>query len=183
MRQIDDPKFRAILASLGEVYSKQISPQLASLFWEALKDLPIEAVDQGARSWIKHGKNFPRPANLRDMVTQLSQAAPKALVDQRQAEEPQDHLLFFANRLFLKYAGARLGMQAELAPARNALRDLVDEFCGYIREGDELATPAAFAELLCKILKIPRSLFGRFPDDPFPQFMGRELNARYARAA
>jgi hypothetical protein len=210
MRQIDDPKFRSILASFGEVYGKPISPQLASLWWESLKDLPIELVEAGAKSWIRHGKQFPRPAQVREMVKETERATPEHSSNPRQTQEPDDHLLFFANRMFLKHLFSRNGLRSaakfspgvgpahveassEFLAARQVVRDLVEEFSGYIREGDDLATPAAFIDLFARQLNrvspiAPKvmTFFTRSATDeraavPFARSMGRELHSAYAR--
>jgi hypothetical protein len=201
MRPTDDPKFRVILASFGEVYSKQVSAPMASLFWEALKDLAIEQVEAGAKAWIKHGAHFPKPADLRKMISEREHAAPKPFLNEREAEEPQDHLLFLANRLFLKHAAARCGLgskdgiaSAESLAARKVVRELVSEFCGYIQEGDEMATPAAFVTVFAKALgkiSLLEASTVRLLDEaiaseqgqiPFAPYMGRVLHSRYNAA-
>lgn len=79
MRQIDAPRFQAVLASLAEVFTKEISAPFAALYWDALKGLFIEQLEQGAKSWIRHGKHFPKPAELLERCQEMALAAPKAL--------------------------------------------------------------------------------------------------------
>lgn len=117
--------------------------------------------------------------------------------------EQQDHLLYFANRMFLRHIGNRGGLGStghgdckasdELVKARAALRDTVNWFCGPIREGDPDATPHAFMLALIKALDavspINRAAIVEWEQmleevdahRPFPASMGRELPAEKPR--
>lgn len=124
--------------------------------------------------------------------------------------EQQDHLLYFANRMFLRHIVMRGGLGStgrfapgyglvdckaseELLKARAALRDTVAWFCGPIREGDTDATPHVFVTALIKALgRVSRidpraqSAWERMLEEPsamvpFPPSMGRELPAEAPR--
>lgn len=99
-----------------------------------------------------------------------------------------DHLEYFANRLLLQHVASRGGLGDELKPMLAAKRKLIDEFLGYVREGDELATPAEFIR---GFLSVMRRLSPATPecakrfrdamaapgmDQPFHPAMARELN-------
>ena len=207
MRGMDEPKFRTILASLAEVFTHEISAPFAALYWEALKDLAIEQIEAGAKFWIKTGKRFPKPAELR---AERFQETSRAFKPDPRMEGP-DHLLFFANRLPLTHMMARgalgstgtykagFGMvdcraSDELLAARKVVHDLVDEFSAYVRDGDELATPAQFIRLfvlaldrVSKIDPIAMNAFNRTlkqsaTEKPFVRSMARSLPAEYARS-
>ena len=191
MRAMDEPKFRTILASLAEVFTHEISAPFAALYWEALKDLAIEQIEAGAKFWIKTGKRFPKPAELR---AERFQEASRAFKPDPRMEGPE-HLLFFANRLLLTHMMARGGLGSdELLAARKVVHDLVDEFSAYVRDCDELATPAQFIRLfvlaldrVSKIDPIAMNAFNRTlkqsaTEKPFVRSMARSLPAEYARS-
>ncbi len=64
MRPYDQPRFQSTMASLAEVFAKQLSPQLVDLYWDALGKITIEQFQASAKAWIKTGKNFPKPGDL-----------------------------------------------------------------------------------------------------------------------
>lgn len=123
--------------------------------------------------------------------------------------EDQDHLLFFANRMFFKHMVNRGGLGSigtfvegygmryckssdELRSARKAVRDLVDYFSGPICDGDDMATPAEFvAQLIVALDRVSKidaktiTAWGQMvkhPDahKPFAPHMGRPLPEKYA---
>lgn len=61
----DNTEFRNRLVALGEVFDVKLSPQRQALYWEALRDLPFEAVARGIQQALKTAKFFPKPAELR----------------------------------------------------------------------------------------------------------------------
>lgn len=138
------------------------------------------------------------------------QAKARARTQQVVYRVEQDHLLYFANRMFLRHIGNRGGLGStarfipsyglvdckpseELLQARAALRSTVDWFCGPIREGDADATPHAFMSALIKALErvspINRGAIAEWEKmleivdahRPFPAHMGRELPAETPR--
>jgi hypothetical protein len=108
-------------------------------------------------------------------------------------EDPRDHLLFYANRMFLRHLVARGGLGLELWAARQFVRSLVEWWCPPIREGDQDATQdefiRQFATGLHKISPLADSTRLEWETraaDPhthaaFPPYMGRQLEARYAQ--
>lgn len=105
-----------------------------------------------------------------------------------------DHLKNYANRLLWLHISHRGGLGSsdgkaspELERILNFKRDLVSEFCGYIRDGDPMATPSAFVTWwlvgLQKISEVlPRTQIdlkrlAEEPDAqvPFAEVAGREL--------
>lgn len=65
------------MAALAEVFAKQLSPQLIDIYWEALKPLAIEQFQEAGASWIRHGKHFPKPAELAERFKEMKQAEHK----------------------------------------------------------------------------------------------------------
>ncbi len=151
MKPDDTRRFQVVMAKLGEIFAKQITPELTTLYWQALKAMPIEQIEAGADAAIAHLKFFPKPAEIRHLAEE--QATPGGGNGPGTNGQP-DHAEFFGNRLLLRYLFDRRtgassgGFTGGVLPEMDALielrRSLVAEFVGYIREGDDLATPAEF---------------------------------------
>ena len=145
MLQTDQFKFQAVMASLGEVYGREISKPLASLYWDALKDLPIEEVQVSAKLWIKNGKRFPRPAELRERLKESVAAEPKPWI----SPPPMPKWLGLVNVLFLRYLAKRrleedFKGDIRIEERRRHCLDLVQFFEGLEAEKDPEATPVEF---------------------------------------
>jgi hypothetical protein len=124
--------------------------------------------------------------------------------DPQPPTDARDHLEFFANRLLLQHVASRGGLGSsgrfamgrglvdckaspELQACLRAKRSIVDEFASYVREGDELATPAEFMRawsiVLRKVSKVDDALLAHWGEtaqrpalqQPFPAHMAREL--------
>lgn len=130
------------MAALAEVFAKQLSPPLTDLYWEACKGMAIEQFQEGAKSWIKIGKHFPKPADLIERFKEMSAAAPKPF-------EPLPPLdakwLRLVNGLFLKYITRRrldekFTGDINIAERREQCIRLAKFFEGLEAEGDEEAT-------------------------------------------
>lgn len=112
--------------------------------------------------------------------------------------DPRDHLLFYANRMFLRHVMTRGGLgstdgqgSAELLAGRRFVRGHIDWWAGPVREGDPDATQAEFIRQfsvgLNRISPITeatqREWYERQRDPraqmPFPPYMARELEPRY----
>lgn len=94
------------MAVLSVTFGKELSQPLTDIYWEACKTLAIEQFESGAKSWIKIGKHFPKPADLLDRFKEMATAAPKAAI----AVLPDQKLaLRKVNGLFLKYLHRRRG--------------------------------------------------------------------------
>lgn len=57
--------FETELAVVAKLYSKTLEDDLVQIYWSALKDIPFELFKAILRSYIKRGKFFPKPAELR----------------------------------------------------------------------------------------------------------------------
>ena len=68
MTDSDKPAFARVLYALGETFNEPVSEIRAEAYFDALCDLPVEAVLTAARAAIRHAKFFPRPVELREAV-------------------------------------------------------------------------------------------------------------------
>lgn len=67
MKSIDQERFKIILAGVCEIYSKDITPQLTQMYWQALKPITIDQFDSAAQKHMldpKCGQFFPKPADI-----------------------------------------------------------------------------------------------------------------------
>ena len=61
----------AIIADYLEKYAtiadRAITPQLISIFAEALADMPLNRIKQGLERYLKEGERFPWPSQIREL--------------------------------------------------------------------------------------------------------------------
>lgn len=88
------------MAALAEVFGKQLSPQLTDIYWQALKGMPIEQFQEAGASWIRHGKHFPKPAELTERYREQQQAESKGVPE---IPPPLPKWLGLVNGMFMKY--------------------------------------------------------------------------------
>lgn len=130
------------MATLSVTFGKELSQPLTDIYWEALKSLAIEQVEQSAKSAIRHCKHFPKPAELFERWQDLQQAAPKPA----HVLPPFDRKwLALVNGMFLKYLLARRIEQGfvgdiDIQARRAECLKLVEFFESIEAEGDEEAT-------------------------------------------
>ncbi len=132
------------MASLAEVFNREFSPQLADLYWDALKGLPIEQLVEATRYCIRHHKHFPKPADLCDFAKDAQYSAPKPIAPQT---ERDPKWLELVNSNFLKYLLRRRideGFTGDLNihKRRCECAALAEFFAEMEREGDPEATEA-----------------------------------------
>ncbi|MFZ1009348.1 MAG: hypothetical protein WAN65_21075 [Candidatus Sulfotelmatobacter sp.] len=65
MYSTDRDAFKSVLGKLSQVFTKEVTPELVTTYWEALKDLPIGTIQRTSDLHLKHGKFFPKPKELR----------------------------------------------------------------------------------------------------------------------
>lgn len=76
MQHTDLESFAAIIVGLGELYGRQFSTPAIQLYWEALKDFPLEDIQRAARAYLNNpdsGQFCPKPADLIRMLSGNSQ--------------------------------------------------------------------------------------------------------------
>ncbi len=64
----DRERFSVVLATLGEVYGKEITEVMAEAYWRALRDCPLEAIEAAAIAHIRESRWFPKPVELLEAV-------------------------------------------------------------------------------------------------------------------
>jgi hypothetical protein len=64
----DSRAFGGLMAGLGEAFNEPVSEARVAIYFEALEDLPIDALQSAARAYAKTGRFFPKPVELRDLV-------------------------------------------------------------------------------------------------------------------
>jgi hypothetical protein len=211
MQATDREEFEAQLAILCAGKDVPVTQARKDAYWRGMGRLTLaqfaRCVDYALSEWSEEG--MPSTSQLwsihRGFRTRPGTAALLATPD-----DTRDHLLFFANRMFLRHIQSRGGLGStgrfvpaygmvdckpseELIAARAAVRDLVDWFSGPVLEGDSDATPAEFIrqfiENLDKVSPITAETRAFWEGNrampqsliPFPRHMGRELDSRYAR--
>ncbi len=65
MTESDRPRFGQCLIMLGEIYREEISPVRAEAYFDALADLPVDAVIVAVRAVVRTRKFFPKPSEIR----------------------------------------------------------------------------------------------------------------------
>lgn len=64
----DNVEFRNRLVALAEVFDLKLAATRQALYFEALRDVPFEAVARALNAAVKTCKFFPRPAELRTLA-------------------------------------------------------------------------------------------------------------------
>lgn len=86
MHVSDSGEFVRRLVVLGELFEAKLSPAKQALYFEALRDLPFEAVARGLDQAARTCTFFPRPAELRALaVGDVDDAAEAAWMALRKA--------------------------------------------------------------------------------------------------
>lgn len=68
MKASDGNRFTEILLALAEFYKEPVSDTRAGLYFDALDDLDVEQVAGAAKAWMRFGKWFPKPVELREQI-------------------------------------------------------------------------------------------------------------------
>lgn len=100
-QQIDDDRFRALMATLAEAYGKKLSPETVAIYWDALKPLAIEQVEAAAKSAIRHFEFWPKPAQLYKRAEEQTAAAPRPVI--RPADAPYSWGTQLVNTMYLTW--------------------------------------------------------------------------------
>jgi hypothetical protein len=73
MTEADRERFGRAMLVLSEAFNEPVSQVRATAYFETLADLPIEHVERAARTWLRSGKFFPRPSELREAIEGVAQ--------------------------------------------------------------------------------------------------------------
>lgn len=68
MTDADRPRFAELMLALSETFESQVSSLRMQLYFDSLRDLPIESVTSAVQAAIDRLKFFPKPVELREMV-------------------------------------------------------------------------------------------------------------------
>jgi len=84
MNNLNKKDFADLIAGIGEVYSKQVSKAMMTIYFDALKGFDIDQVKLGFNQHVidpKHGSFFPKPADIiRQLQTKEIPTEDKALL-------------------------------------------------------------------------------------------------------
>lgn len=202
--------FEAAMAQLCAGYDKPVGERLEA-YWKGLAKMGLVEFQRIIEHCLSEDgpPKLPSCRQLWDIRKTLKAKQRPAIPVQTRAPfgGGGDHLEYFANRLLLQHLSARGGLgssggigpgvppplqvASELKRCLEAKRRLVDEFAEYVREGDELATPAefmrAFAIVIGKVSKVDEQLLAHWRQSqqttPFPAHMARDLAPRQAELA
>jgi hypothetical protein len=205
MLSTDQPEFWEQLATLCAGFNIPVTTERKEAYWTGLRKMNlVQFVRVVEYALSEDGPDkFPTTKAIWNLHKAARAQATQVTQPVRQIEQ-QDHLLYLANRMFLRHLVNRGGLGStgrfvpgygmvdcqaspELLAARKVVMDLVDWFCGPIREGDLDATPSAFITAyiagLQRVSPIDRRTLDRWKimlahpraQIPFPAHMGREL--------
>lgn len=68
MNQHDQETFAALMLGLGETYGENVSEARLEIYFQALRDMPLDAIRKAANLHVQSSKFFPRPAELREAI-------------------------------------------------------------------------------------------------------------------
>jgi hypothetical protein len=69
MRPGNTRRFAELMMALGETFRESVSDLRAELYFDALSDLTIEQVEQAVKLAVRGKTFFPKPSELRELVT------------------------------------------------------------------------------------------------------------------
>jgi hypothetical protein len=200
MLSTDRQDYETAMAQLCAGYDKPIGERMEA-YWKGLGKMGLVEFQRIVEFCLSEEgpEKLPNCSALWAIRKRLkSQQRPAVQTPARSSPAGGDHLEYFANRLLLQHATARGGLGSvggeasrEVTACLTAKQRLVDEFLEYVREGDELATPAefirAFAIVIGKVSKVDEQLLAHWRSSlqtsPFPAYMARELAPKQAEFA
>jgi hypothetical protein len=207
MQAGDREEFDSQMQILCESYDKPWKSKLEA-YWESMQKMSIVEFARCVEFAISAlgPDKFPTTRVMWEILGKFRARAPvrQQQLDPEIDTDPRDHLLYFANRMFLRHVITRggLGSTGKFAPShgmtncvaspellagRKVITDLVAWFSEPAREGDLDATPAEFVrQLLAGLDRVlpptpaTRAIWSdRIKDPsqqiPFPAFMGRDI--------
>lgn len=165
MQTVDLERFDEEFQKLCAAYGVPATKHRKDAYWSGLRKMSIGQFERCIE--LALGEVGPDAFPPPKAIWKLHRLAQSAANTNRDLVAPKapDHLEYFANRLMFLHLTHRSGLQStgtfipgerlisgmsncksspELQRCLAFKRQLVDEFLGYIREGDELATPAEF---------------------------------------
>jgi hypothetical protein len=214
MQLADRADFEDLVKRLCIGFDLPATKHRMDAYWSGLRKMSLHQFERCVdRALEEEGpEDLPR---VKDVWKLHRQWEPRPGQEQTSALAPPeaDHLDYFANRLLMQHMTHRGGLgsigrfvpgiknsgmqdsvaSGELTACLKVKRSLVDEFQGYVREGDDMATPAAFIRawmvLLKRVSKVePRTLaqWDNWIEDPaanvpVPADMARDLQPEQSK--
>lgn len=209
MQVSDRDLFEALLEKLYAGFNMPMSKARSDAYFDGLQKMSLARFSRCVDEAL--GENGPERIPSVTQIWKIYKGIAHA-TEPLPVPKPieQDHLLFFANRLFFKHLTFKNWMgsvgtfipargmvncipSAEMLASRKVIRDLVDYFSGPILEGDSDATPAEFvAQLIVALDRVSKidartiQAWGelvRHADamKPFERHMVRPLEERYEK--
>lgn len=68
MNSDDKKEFAQIMAATGEVFSKELTKTIMSVYFETLKRYPMDDVRLALGEYMNKGKFFPKPADISEII-------------------------------------------------------------------------------------------------------------------
>lgn len=68
MTDTDRPRFAELMLALSETFESQVSSLRMQLYFDSLRDVPIESVTSAVQAAIDRLKFFPKPVELRELI-------------------------------------------------------------------------------------------------------------------
>jgi hypothetical protein len=206
MLSTDRKEFEAQVAMLCAGFGISATPERQQAFWTGMAKMSLIEFGRCVEFALSEEgpDKLPTTKGVWRIHREIKSSARATTQQVIRRGEDQDHLLYYANRMFLRHLAYRSGLGStarfvpgyglvdckaseELLRARAALRETVNWFCGPIREGDPDATPHAFVSALVMALGRVSPIDPRAQSEwermigepnamiPFPAYMGREL--------
>ena len=170
MQTADREEFEIQLQKLCAAFNVPCTEARIDAYWSGFSRLSLgqfaRLVDQALGD--EGPKKFPTVADLWELHKKARSSV--TIAQSQTPKEDPDHLEYFANRLLKFHVFDRGGLgstgrfvagygmadckpSAHLTAALDAKRELVEDFVGFIREGDEMATPREFIRRWVHALK------------------------------
>jgi hypothetical protein len=152
VQSTDREEFETQLARLCAGFNIPVTKHRRDAYWSGLAKMSLSQLSRVIDLALGEDgpEDLPTTRTIWKMHRQMRAPGPTAVQTPARNDEP-DHLEYFANRLLWLHLSHRGGlgsvkgeMLEELQRCLKFKRQIVDEFAGFIREGDQDATPAAF---------------------------------------
>lgn len=197
MQTADLEEFEELISRLCASYEVPLTKHRKDAHWQDCRKMSIAQYRRCVEFASSEGgpQDFPSTKILWRIHRQLTTGSSSGSSAQTARASEPDHLEYLANRLLLLHITHRRGIGPELPGALLAKRKIVDEFIGYIRERDDLATPAEFRRAFLSVMRraspptpecikqIREGMTAAGADKPFEPHMARELAPRQTELA
>jgi hypothetical protein len=212
VQSTDREQFEEQLGVLCAGFNLPVTPHRRDAYWRGLAKMSLAQLSRCVDLAVSEEgpDDLPTPKQIWRMHRGFRSQGALVATQEQAKEDPRDHLLFFANRMFLRHLTDRGGLgstgrfvpgygmvdckpSGELIAARKFTRDLVDYWTGPVSESDPDATPAEFirqfAAGLSQVSTVESQTLRAWREHmdapesqtPFGRHMARALEPRFAR--